>query len=263
MTQAGVRLVGMCYSEGCLYVLGGLEGRGGYTLILTVYSVQSDSGQLTRLDTMTGLGGGWPSLCPRVDHHRHRVFVPCYGTGVTVAHLDGDRLVREGTRTCVMHAICVDVMSPDTVYVGDIDSRTVHVVDIKDDRKIMTLEKPDRVREPPWSLAVLGDSIMVCYGDSDPTLVVYRHSSPTPVRVVPRLSGLGEVAAVSTDCRSNFIVTDKVTRSVFIIDADGNLRHTINIPYPDSDTDSRSVGCAVVNRQLWLGCVNGDIVIMS
>ena len=46
---------------------------------------------------------------------------------MTVARLDGDRLVRERTLTCVRVAISVDVMSPDTVYLGDRDSRIVHV----------------------------------------------------------------------------------------------------------------------------------------
>ncbi len=172
---------------------------------------------------------------------------------------------RERTLTCVGYAISVDVMSPDTVYVGELDSGSVHVVSITADRKTATLEKPDTVRdEPPLSLAVLGDSVMVGYGVS--TLVIYRHSSPAPVRVIPHPAGLERVTAVSTDCHSNYIVTDSETRSIFMIDADGNLCHTVNIPHADSDADSRPQDCAVVNRQLWVGCddlYNGDIVIMS
>ncbi len=195
-----------------------------------------------------------------MDRHSRRVFVPCYDSGVTVARLDGDRLVSERTLTCVEWAISVDVMSPDTVYVGD--SKRVHVVSVTDDRKLSTLDKPDTARgESLHSLAVLGDSVMVCYGPS--TLVVYRHGSPAPVRVIPHPGGLEWVTAVSTDCRSNYIVTDIMTRSVFIIDSDGKLRHRVNIPDTDSDTYSEPMDCAVVNRQLWVGCYNGDIVIMS
>ncbi len=257
--QAGYRLRGLCYSEDCLYVVE-WEEAGRFSLRLTVHRVQSDSGHITRLDTLTGLwesGCLW-SVCPRVDRHSRRVFVPCLDSGVTVARLDGDRLVRETILTCVWDATSVDVMSPDTVYVGGMNSRSVHVVDIRDDRIISTLEKPDAVRaEWPYSLEVLGDSVMVWYARQ--TLVLYRYGSPAPVRVVPRPGGLERVTAVSTDCRSNYIVIDRVTRSMFIIDNTGELRQKINIP----DTDIRPRDCAVVKRQLWVGCRDGDIVILS
>ena len=267
VTQAGDDLRGLCYSEGRLYVVEGRRRSGRYSINLTVHSVQSDSGHITRLDTLTvltGLGEGYglPSLCPRVDRHSRRVFVPCRDSGVIVARLDGDRLVRERTLTCVRRAISVDVMSPDTVYVGDIFSGSVHVVSITDDRIISTLDKPDTVRgDRPYSLAVLGDSVLVGYGHS--TLVVYRHGSPAPVRVIPRPGGLDHVRTVSTDCRSNYIVTDTRTISVFIIDSNGDLKHTVNIPDTSKYTNGRLEDCAVVNRQLWVGCSNGDIVIMS
>ncbi len=265
MTQAGYELQGLCYSEDCLYVVEGRRTESGtYSLSLTVHSVQSGSGDIRRLDTLTGLGTGFwlDSQCPRVDRHSRQVFIPCRGSGVTIACLHYDRLLRERTLTCVWDAISVDVMSPDTVYVGD--GYSVHVVSITDNRIISTLETPDTVRgERPNSLAVLGDSVMVGYGISDHTLVLYRHGSPAPVRVIHRPGGLGNVTAVSTDCRSNYVLTDYKTRSMLIIDAVGNLQHTVNIPDTDSDTDSRPVDCAVVNRQLWVGCQNGDIVIMS
>ncbi len=265
VTQAGDWLCGLCYSEDCLYVVEGREESDRYSWNLTVHRVQSDSGHITRLDTLTVVEAVYwlQSLCPRVDRHSRRVFVPCQGSGVTVARLDGDRLVRERTLTCVRGALSVDVMSPDTVYVCDV-GRSVHLVNITDNRIISTLEKPDTLRyKPPRSLAVLGYSVMVCYGIDDPTLVVYRHGSPAPVRVIPRTGGLERVTTVSTDCRSNYIVTDRWTRSVCIIASDGELRHTVNIPHTDSDTDSGPQDCAVVNRQLWVGCGNGDIVIMA
>ncbi len=259
MTQAGDTLHGMCYSEGCLYVTEGRWESVRYSLSLSVYRVQSDGGHITRLDTLTGLGmGHWNmvSLCPRMDHHSHRVFVSCQHSGVTVARLDGDRLVRERTLTCVRNAISVGAMSPDNVYVGDYDNDSVHVVDIRDDRKTATLEKPATLwGERPDSLAVLGDSVMVCYGYS--TLAMYRHGSLAPVRVIAP-GGLERVTAISTDFQSNYIVTDE-TRSVFIIDNNGDLRYTANIPH----TDSEPRDCAVVNRQLWVGCLTGDIVIIS
>ncbi len=259
VTQAGDWLCGLCYSEDCLYVVEGREESDRYSWNLTVHRVQSDSGHITRLDTLTVVEAVYwlQSLCPRVDRHSRRVFVPCQGSGVTVARLDGDRLVRERTLTCVKKAVSVDVMSPDTVYVGDRYNTSVHVIDIKDDRKTATLEKPDTLRgQEPHSLAVLGDSVMVCYGYS--SLVVYHHGSPAPVRVIPRPGGLENVTAVSTDCHSNYMVTDRYRSSVVITDADGEIHHTVT-----PDTDSRLRDCAVVNRQLWVGCLNGDIIIMS
>ncbi len=227
MTQTGECLDGLCYSEGCLYVVARWEESGRSSISLTVYRVQSGSGDLTRLNTLTGLEtGDWMECqCPCVDRHSHRVFVPCPGSGVTVARLEGDRLVRERTLTCVRDAVSMDVMSPDTVYVGDEDNCSVHVVDVRDDRITSTLETPDTVRRDQWprSLAVLGDSIMVSYGDY--TLVVYRHGSPVPVRVIPHPEGLKFASTVSTDCRSNYIVTDYRTRSVFVIYTNGKLYH--------------------------------------
>ncbi len=248
------------YSDDSLYVVEGLQQLGKASYSLAVYRVHSDSGDITWLHSETVLEMGYSPLflSPRMDRHSRRVFIPCPDNGVTVVHLDGDRLERESTLTCVKYAVSVDVMSPDTVYVGDKDSNSVRVVDITDDRITATLETPDTVGdEPPYSLAVLGDSVMVCYGKC--TLVIYRHGSCTPVRVIPHPRGLRDVTAISTDCRSNYIVTDYEIRSVFIIDANGELCHTVNIPH----TDSEPWDCAVVNQQLWVGCNNGDIVIMS
>ncbi len=58
MTQAGYTLHGLCYSDGRLYVVERRDESDRYNVNLTVHSVQSDSGHITRLDTLTGLGGG-------------------------------------------------------------------------------------------------------------------------------------------------------------------------------------------------------------
>ncbi len=265
VTQAGYesRVDGLCYREDCLYVLKVREESASvinYNLI--VYSVESDSGHIARLDTLTvqeDTGWTW-HMHPRMDHHSHRVFIPCFEKGVIVARLDGDRLVIERSLTCVKDPITVDVMTPDTVYVGDRDSNRVHVVDIRDDRITATLDKPDTVhqRDSPIMLAVLGDSVMVYYYFIENTLVVYRHGSPTPVKVIPPPGGLKGVTAINTDFHSNYMVTyGGDPKSVIIIDSNGVLRHTINIPFTDIQD------CAVVNRQLWVLCHNGDIAIMA
>ncbi len=258
ITQAGYWLEGLCYSNGALYVGDRREVKsGGHSYSLAVYFVQS--GDITLLDRLElGTGYWWP-LSPRVDRHSRRVFVACGDSGVTVARLDGDRLVRERTLTCVRDAVSVDVMSADTAYVGDRDSHNVCVVDVRNDRITSTLETPDSVKgKTPYSLAVLGDSVMVRYGYPNTTLVVYSHGSHGLVRVIPNPGGLQFVSAVSTDCHSNFLVTDIRTESVFVMDASGNLRHSVNISAGSGPVDS-----AVVNRQLWAGCDNGNVVIMS
>ncbi len=116
-----------------------------YNHSFAVYQVHHASGYITLLDRMDlGISVVVWSVCPRVDHHSRRVFVPCWGNGVVVAHLDGERLVRERTLNSVLYAESVDAMSPDTVYVCD--SR-VHSVDINHDSITSTLEKPDTVRD--------------------------------------------------------------------------------------------------------------------
>ncbi len=257
--QTGYELSGLCYSDGGLYVVQGRwEEPGQHRWSLAVYQVHSDSEDLTLTDTLEmGASEMWP-VCPRFECHSRRVFVSCRYKGVAVVRRDGDRLVREKTLTCTRDARSMDTISPDTIYVCDWYSHSVHVVDVRDDRITLTLEKPDTLKsEWPWRLAVLGDSVIVGYTDSP--LVVYHHGSPAPVRVIPRPETLRYVFTLSTDSQCHFMITDSFTKSVFIMDVSGNVLHTVNL-------DSDSLGpadCAVVNRQLWVGCSNGDIVIMS
>ena len=186
------------------------------------------------------------------------MFFPVLAQGITVARLDGDRLVREKTLTCVWEAISVDVLSPDTVYIGDMER--VHVVDVRDDRIMLTLEKPGPVElyGKPYGLAVLGNTVMVFYGNLAGCLVAYSHGSPVPVRVITHPEGLQSVSAISTDCQRHFLLTDQFADSVFVIDASGNLCHTVN-----TGTHSGLMDCVVVNKQLWVGTMSGDIIIMS
>ncbi len=196
-------------------------------------------------------------MCPHVDRLSQQVFVPCWGNGVTVARLDSERLEREGTLTCVRFTFSVDVMSPNTIFVCEASSDSVYVVDVRNDRLISRLETPDTVRgKMPYRLSVLGDSVIVDYGDTVHTLVVYRHGGPA--RVIPHPGGLKVVTPVSTDWQRHFLLTDYGNKSVFVMDASGKLHHTVNI-----DTVSELRDCAVINRKLWVGCGNGDIVIMS
>ena len=224
---------------------------------LSVYHIQRDSGDITLLDSMQlGMAGAMlPSTLPRVDHHSQRVFLPG-DRGVTVARLNGDRLVIERELTCVKCPISVGVMSPDTVYICDLISDSVSIVDVRDDSITSALNNPEEMQhEQPHDVAVLGDSVIVNYYEGP--LVVYHQGSPDPVRVVPQPVGLSP-RSISTDRQRHFLITDWSTDTVFVVEVDGTLRHKINI-----NTFSKIVDCAVVNRQLWVGCQNGDIVIMS
>ncbi len=260
--QEGYQLLGLCYSDGHLYVHEyNVEHENSFRLkySLAVYRVHSNR-DITLLDRLKLFTEDdiW-DLLPRVDcHSGRRVFVPGRGQGVKVVRLDGDKLVREKTLTCVRGAVSVDVMSPDTVYIcGD---KRVHVVDVRDNRIMLTLEKPDPVElyERPCRLAVLGNTVMVDYGTLTGGLVVYSHGSPVPVRVIPYPRGMGYVSGVSTDSRRHFLLTDCHTRSVFVFDASGKLCHRIN-----TDTDNTLMDCVVVNKQLWVWTMSGDIIIMS
>lgn len=108
----------------------------------------------------------------RVDRHSRRVFIPRGENGVTVTHLNGDKLATESTLTCVRSAVSVDAMSPDTVYVG---SDCVYVVDIRNDKITSTLKIPNNFKGMgnPFRLAVLADVVMV--GDTHGTAVLYHH----------------------------------------------------------------------------------------
>ncbi len=194
-------------------------------------------------------------ICPRVDHYSQRVFIPG-GSGVIVARLDGGRLVREKTLTCVKYPKSVDAMSPDTVCICGVGSGSVSIVDVRDDRIISTLNNPEGVTcEQPNSVAVLGDSIIVKY-DIGP-LVVYRHGSPDPVRV-PLRPEWGYLISISTDRQHHFLITDSRTKNVLVVDVSGEVLHKVEIKAHSSIVD-----CAVVKRQLWVGCRNSDIVVMS
>ncbi len=264
--QEGHKMRGLYYSDNFLFVVEWWEeesDKASYSL--AVYRVNGNSDDITLLDHLDLETDECPG-CPRVDRHSQRVFVPCHDNGVTVARMDGDSLVREGTLTCVSDAHSIDFMSSDVVYVCDRSISSVHVVDVRDDRITSTLEWPDTV----WSdfsptLAVLGDHVLVsssvCYEHD--TLVLYRHGTIEPVRVIPSPGGLWNVTAISTDHHHNFIVTGTNSKlyatetSLFVMGLSGELHHTLD------DDSWNIVDCAFVDGKLWVGCENGDIVIRS
>ncbi len=253
-------LRGFCFFEGKIFVVfapdSGVDGCS-----IGVYRARFHEGVgaiITHLDSMAlAVDCRAYVRCPHVNRHNSRVFIPCKDDGVLVARLEADSLVRENTLTCVNKPHDMAVISPNMVYISDWDSDTVKVVDVTRDVITTTLKKPDEARyKRPFRLAALGDSIMVTY--DGPILVVYHHDNIDPIRVIHTPEGLQNVSSISTDGRDHFLLTDCETRSLFVVNVKGTFKRRINI-----NTDSKTLACAVVGRQLWVGCSNGDLIFMS
>ncbi len=89
-------------------------------------------------------------------------------------------------------------------------------------------------------------------------LVVYRNGVSSPGTMVPWPVGLGDVYGMSSDGVSRFLLCDRDSNAVLTLDVRGNPCDKINV-----DTDSWICDCTVVDGELWVGCWNGDIVVMS
>ncbi len=96
----------------------------------------------------------------------------------------------------------------------------------------------------------------MAYGDDD--LVTYQHGVPTYGKVLPRPQGLRSVTALTTDNHSSFLLVDDDSHIVYVLDISDNLIYTIPIP-----GDRWPQDCTVVGGQLWVGCYNGNIIVMS
>ncbi len=220
-----------------------------------MYSV-TDQDTITLLDTLdldpdagTFFNYG---LQPRVDLQTGRIYIPCCRHGVCVVMYDGNKLVPVATLKCVKHATSLAVVSTDTLFVCDIDSNTVCVVDVNQDRVTDRLQK--LWSTTPDCIAVLGDTVLA---GMDDTLYIYRHGISTPEKLT-NLPVPWDVPAVSTDHHSSFLVVDYIMDRVYVLGVNGNHIHTISLP-----GDSYPVDCTVVGEQLWVGCRNGGIIVMS
>ncbi len=252
--QAGDRVVGMCYHSGRLYTV---ERPGeDRSCRLAVYSVTGQD-TVTLLDTLD-LEGDADDL--RADHQNGQVYIPCTSSGVCVVRYDGSKLVPVTTLRCVRYAHSLAVVSADTLYVCDWNSKTVCLVDVTQDRVTARLQPPQEVRdEGPHKIAVLGDTILVRYGRTDNlVMVIYRHGVSTSGKLISRLQGLQTVNALPTDHHSSFLLCDMYSKSVYVLDISGNLTHTVPIP-----GDMEVYDCTVVGGQLWVGGNTRDIIVMS
>ncbi len=246
--QAEGHLRGMCYFRGRLYIVERYRR-------LAVYSVTNQN-TVTLLDTLDLNAAGHP----RVDHQSGRVYIPCEGRGVCVVRYDGSKLVLVTTLRCVEVANALAIVSPDTLYVGDWQHCTVFLVDVTKDRVRDRLQIPQRIaRHSLMYLAFLGDTVLLnFYRDGKLVLCTYRHSVPTPCKVLHSPDKLQYVSGLTTDHQSSFLATDGTTRTVYVLGVSGSLTHTIPVP-----GDREPWDCTVVEGQLWVGCNKGVIVMSS
>ncbi len=262
--KQGDWLEGICCDESKLYCVERqrVYGRLRYRSILAVYDISRAGDESPRLLDKMEVGAVSPFCRPRVDRHSHRVYVQCYAAGVQIFRLENNQLLPVGKLGCVKDVVSVAVNTADTVFVCDRDTKSVCLVSVSADTVIMQLETPEQVQgERPRRVAVLGETILVCYGDN--ILVAYNRNSPTTGQVLQTPEGLQLVYSITTDNYSSFLITDYSSAALFVLDDRGYLHHRI-IPDAGAATDnSRLLDCAVVQSQLWLGYEGVSIVVMS
>ncbi len=214
------------------------------------------SGQgLTLLDTVAVEDGYM--FDPRVDGHSQQVYIPRGGYRVSVVSWEDSRLAPQRSLECVGDCYSVGVLSPHILLACDQTSGSVSVVSMRDDTVTALLKKPEALSDnKPWDTAVLGHSVLVMYKGFN--LVVYENGVSSPGAMVTRPAGLQSVSSMSSDGVSRFLVCDGKSNAVFTLDVSGKLCDKINVA-----TSSEVWGCTVVDGKLWVGCEDGDIVVMS
>ncbi len=246
----------MCYCSGKLYIV-----TGSSKFALQVYNV-NDQDTITLLDT---LHLQYYVNKPYVDRQSDRVYIPCYANGVLVVEYDGSKLLIVTTLKCVRYVTSLAIVSQDTLYVSADNSKTICLVDAIKDRVIQRLQRPRGVPQfEDIHAAFLGETLLVCrkypsLSSSVTTkMFIYQHGPSTPGKVIPGPQGVGRVCDLTTDNHSSFLLTGGYPRSVYVLDISGDVTHTIPIV-----TDSDPVNCTVVGEKLWVGCDNGEIIVMS
>ncbi len=159
----------MCYFGGRLFITEQLEEAEAYRYRLAAYNVTNQD-SVTLLDTMDlGTQAGQP----RVDRQSGQIYIPCRRhNGVRVVMYDGRKLVPVSTLRCVRNPDNLAVVHPDKLYVSDLDSHTICLVDVTQDRiteRLQTEQLSDS--RSLASIAVLADTVLAVYGG--PKLVIY------------------------------------------------------------------------------------------
>ncbi len=249
--QWGKRLEGLCYYNQRVYTV---EWRDG-SFRLCMYGFTGQG--LTLLDTVGVENGRYP----RVDVHRHQVYIPrVYSRGVTVVSWKGTTLTSQRTLKSVGECPSIAVLSPHRLYACDFSCGSVSVVRVADDTVESKLMKPWKSRDKkPRLAAVLGNRILVIYqlfGLNK--FVLYDHGVDSPGTMDYWPAALQSVRGISSDGVSRFLICDDVSKAIFTLDVRGKLCDKINI-----DTDSRVWDCAFGDGNLWVGCHSGDILILS
>ncbi len=258
-TQWGEFIFGLCFCNHRLFIV---EGRSEKERLdplcrLCMYSVTSQG--ITLLDTVLLEKIG---LFPRVNDHTRQVYVVSgVGQGISVFSWEDNRLTPQPSLTCVGKCCSVGVLGPQLLCVCEQGSGKVNIIRATDDTVTDTLRKPTEVGDKgPVLTAVLGKAILVRYSDiRESRLVIYENgvtSNGTTVTIPERR--MMQVGGMSSDGVSRFLVCDPENKAVLIRDVSGTLCDNINI-----DTDSVVGDCTVGDGKLWVGCCNGDIVVMS
>ncbi len=243
-TQCGNILDGLCFHNHRLF---SVENKG-FPSVLCMYEVTGKG--LTLLDSVALVGS---FSCPRVDGYTQQVYASS-PNGVLVFSWEDNRLTRQSTLTCVGRCFHLALLSQHMLCVCDERSGKINVVRVTNDTVTDRLRKPaEVVDQKPSATAVLGSSILVWYGERN--LVVYENGVSSPGTMVAWPAGLESVCSMSSDGVSRFLVCNN-RNAVFILDAKGKLCDKINIGTTIRD-------CTVGDGKLWVGCSNGDIVVMS
>ena len=243
----------MCCGNNTLYTVERLANK---SCILALYLVDS-TGSLILLDSINlNCSMAWR---PRLCRNDTIVYVPMGETGVLIARRVENRLVKDEILRCVADPSSVAEVSPGRLYVCDWDTENVYLVDTAMDRTLAKLQKPLEIEgRAPYQLAVLKETVLVRYAGDD-SLVVYRHDErERKGKLVASPKDLRMVRGITTDNRHQFLLTDHWAHAVFVIDRSGKYKYTIPIPGKRKPWD-----CVLHGAQLWVGCDNGDIVVMT
>ncbi len=108
----------------------------------------------------------------------------------------------------------------------------------------------------PTDVSVMQETVLVCFNSNN--LVLYGNGDWAPDQVLHISEELEKVCCVGTDSHSSFLVTDCDSKSVFVLDERGKLRHRIR-----AFRDGELVGCALIYKQFWLGYGGQTIDIMT
>ncbi len=227
---------------------------GPHSYMLAAYSV-TDQDTITLLDTLDLPEGNVRK--PNVDRQSGLIYIPCETRGIYVVHFEDTKLKLVNTLNCVPYALSLAVVSQDTLYVCDVESNSVCMVDT-------TLNKVTAIL---WdniiadTMAFLGDTVLMM-DLVQRGLLFHRHGVSNPGKILYVPIGLSKLA---TDHVSSFLLMGDELNNIFVLNTSGNITHTI--PF----SSRGAVDCSVVEGQLWVGreakCynsdTNGEIVVLS